>query len=354
MEIEEDTSQAPTMTADEVLLEWLKQPGNYSRYVRADGSVPPRLGGETRTDMAREVVAKLNAAGVEGHDNPVYTNAKMMKWVRRYKKAHELVCSGANEKTVKKTFPYYYQLVDCVGSDSDLPIRTKRAIQRQRRQASSSSNGHDMSIDAYLEDGSPLSSAASLSPSPVSDFLSSSSSSSAYSQGDYVPHIPIIPTSQPDSSTLCTFSERNIINGPRRLPVPSPRPSKSAVNDDSNDNTSRANSHPTSHHQCNVMMQRMMEILYQQQQYHNQQMNRLLEQNQELLNQQSRSHRIHEMQIQASLMVSVIDRLREAGLSKDQISAHLLQLNGSVDAQQQPDQQSDQQEQPDQEEQPDQ
>lgn len=94
MEIEEDTSQAPAMTADEVLLEWLKQPGNYSRYVRADGSVPPRLGGETRTDMAREVVAKLNAAGVEGHDNPVYTNAKMMKWVRRYKKAHELVCSG--------------------------------------------------------------------------------------------------------------------------------------------------------------------------------------------------------------------------------------------------------------------
>lgn len=83
----------------------------------------------------------------------------------------------------------------------------------------------------------------------------------------------------------------------------------------------------------------MMETLYQQQEYHNQQMSRLMQQNQELLTQQARSHRIHEMQVQASLMVSVIDRLSAEGLSKNQISAHLLQLNGGATNEEQQQQQ---------------
>ncbi|KAI7881175.1 hypothetical protein K492DRAFT_236816 [Lichtheimia hyalospora FSU 10163] len=271
------------MDSNQVLFEWLKQPGNYGRYVRADGSQAPkdneRL--ETRTSMAREVQALLSAAGFTRRSH-VSINQKMMNWVRRYKKAHQLACSGVDERVVRKTFPYYYQLVDCIGSDSDLPINTKDSIQKQRRQALASSNT-DTNVDSLLE-GSPLSSAASLSPSHASDCLSSSSSS-AYSQDNYVPHVPIIPSSQPDSSTLCTFSEQNIIHGPRRLPVPGTRARDTEENNNNSSSSSNATTDP--HHQ-------------------------------------------------------LIDRLRDAGLSKDQISAHLLQLNGSMD-EQEPQPQQDQQ-----------
>lgn len=235
---------------------------------------------------------------------------------------------------MRKTFPYYYNLVDCIGNDSELPINIRESRQKRRgRQKKASSSSRDVSLDTYLE-GSPLSSAASLSPSPGPDYLSSSSS--AYSQTDYVPHMPIIRSRQPDSSTLCSFSEQNIINGPRRLPVPSIQPrGNPTVNDSNNNNNSNNDSNNTTHHHCQATMQRMMETLYQQQEYHNQQMSRLLQQNQELLTQQAKSHRIHEMQVQASLMVSVIDRLSAAGLSKNEISAHLLQLNGGSNEEQQ-------------------
>lgn len=82
-------------SSNDVLLEWLKRPGNYGRYVKGGGPSYPNQDGrcETRTDMAREVIAMLEAAGHQGRSHTA-TNQKMMSWVRRYKKAHQLACSG--------------------------------------------------------------------------------------------------------------------------------------------------------------------------------------------------------------------------------------------------------------------
>ena len=106
--MENDDAARPTQEAkherqlliknsNQVLFEWLKQPGNYGRYVRADGSQTPKDNEriETRTSMAREVQALLRAAGFTRRSH-VSINQKMMNWVRRYKKAHQLACSGGN------------------------------------------------------------------------------------------------------------------------------------------------------------------------------------------------------------------------------------------------------------------
>lgn len=73
---------------------------------------------------------------------------------------------------------------------------------------------------------------------------------------------------------------------------------------------------------CQDMMKMVDEMALRQRQQHEQVMH-LLDQRQELLDRQSERARLMEMQIEASMVLSVIERLRNVGFSEDEISLHI-------------------------------
>lgn len=97
---------------------------------------------------------------------------------------------------------------------------------------------------------------------------------------------------------------------------------------------------------CQEMMQMLDEMAQRQRRQHEQVMD-LLDQRQELLDRQSERARMMEMQIEASMILSVSERLRSVGFSEDEISLHIqllqplhnfhTQMNGNnLDQQQTP------------------
>lgn len=59
---------------------------------------------------------------------------------------------------------------------------------------------------------------------------------------------------------------------------------------------------------------------------HDRQMNRLIDQYQDLVSELSRSHRHQQMQMQTSLTISLIDRMKDAGYSREDIAASIKHL----------------------------
>lgn len=59
---------------------------------------------------------------------------------------------------------------------------------------------------------------------------------------------------------------------------------------------------------------------------HNKQLNRLIDQYQDLVSELSRSHRSQQMQMQTSLTASLIERMKDAGFSKEEIASNMTHL----------------------------
>ncbi|CDS09109.1 hypothetical protein LRAMOSA10469 [Lichtheimia ramosa] len=82
------------VSRDQVVLKWLKHPGNCQRYIQA-----------------KEICVLLRNAGF--HDISTQSVVtKIYHVIRKYKRAHELALSGATRLKVQSVCPEYYDLVD--------------------------------------------------------------------------------------------------------------------------------------------------------------------------------------------------------------------------------------------------
>ncbi|CDH60895.1 predicted protein [Lichtheimia corymbifera JMRC:FSU:9682] len=100
------------VSAEQVMLEWLKQPGNYERFVQA-GAEGKRQGrvSESKRDVAASICTLLKNAGIYDR-SPHAVSIKLCVWVRQYKRAQAVAASGASQTLVRRAFPHYYDLVD--------------------------------------------------------------------------------------------------------------------------------------------------------------------------------------------------------------------------------------------------
>lgn len=82
------------VSRDQVALEWLKQPGNYERFVLAGGTAK-RMGKaeETKHQVARLVCTLLQNAGFEAMNEHAVA-IKLSILVKRFKQAHALAAVG--------------------------------------------------------------------------------------------------------------------------------------------------------------------------------------------------------------------------------------------------------------------
>ncbi|KAI7878503.1 hypothetical protein K492DRAFT_196768 [Lichtheimia hyalospora FSU 10163] len=101
------------ITRDEVILQWFLQPGNFARYLKADGRL--KHGTESKGAMALEVIEQLQASGNDTPKKKVMI-IRLTKWQRALIKAHQLATSGSyDEQVISKVYPYYYRVADVLG-----------------------------------------------------------------------------------------------------------------------------------------------------------------------------------------------------------------------------------------------
>ncbi|CDH60883.1 predicted protein [Lichtheimia corymbifera JMRC:FSU:9682] len=230
------------VSRDQVVLEWLKQPGNYERFIHA-GGVAKRLGKakETKHEVAKLVCTLLQNAGFEDMKaHPVAIKLSMM--LKRFKQAHGLSAVGASRKRILRVCPHYYELVDHI-KDVDC--------------------GEDREQDMEL---------------------------------------------------ICKVQRSNIINGERRRVT--------TMADHGNNFTAQEaqSTRTTTMHVPNNSHSEVLESFHHRQLY--QMMNQLLKQQQQIMEQQSRRDRLQELE----LHVSLIQRMTEAGFTKEEIGEHLAKL----------------------------
>ncbi|KAJ8656776.1 hypothetical protein O0I10_007624 [Lichtheimia ornata] len=227
---------------DQVVLEWLKQPGNYERFVAA-GGYAKRLGraDETKHDVAGLVCTSLQNAGFEGISEHAVA-IKLSIMVKRFKRAHALATTGGRRKTILRAFPHYYELVDHIR-------------------------------DAACDD------------------------------------------ERQGTDLICKIQRHNIIQGDRL------RHNRMTRMADHGDNLIVQEAHQSqSTRTTTVHLQNgpeMVESFHHRQLY--QMMNQLLQQQQQILDQQSRRDRLQELE----LHVSLIQRMTEAGFTKEEIGEQL-------------------------------
>lgn len=82
------------VSRDQVVLKWLKHPGNCQRYIQASKqSMKQGEATETKHDIAEEICVLLRNAGF--HDISTQSVVtKIYHVIRKYKRAHELALSG--------------------------------------------------------------------------------------------------------------------------------------------------------------------------------------------------------------------------------------------------------------------
>ncbi|KAI7881176.1 hypothetical protein K492DRAFT_177361 [Lichtheimia hyalospora FSU 10163] len=230
---------------DDFILNWLKQPGNYARYARANG----KLGIESRKDVADEVIELYRqSGGTLAHHTIRY---KIWDYARQYCRAHAVARSGGSRDEVLNECLYYYDIVDGIGEDCDIVLY------------------------------------------------------------DHNKNVPVTELELPrrQTNTRIVRSRRK----PRqqeyykgRIPI--------------NYNKEIPANYNSKEHQ---EMIQMMDAVEKQQRYQHEQMNQFLDQRQSSLNQQSQRHRVQEMQIQASLLLSLSTQMKHAGFSENEIASHI-------------------------------
>ncbi|KAJ8656728.1 hypothetical protein O0I10_007575 [Lichtheimia ornata] len=265
-------------TGDEVLVSWLKEPGNYTRFIKANGrNVKNGDAVESKTDVCKDIAALYHEAGFIGC-KPSMVFYKLNTWESKHVTAHLLARDGANEAVIRKAFPYYYDLVDVfdVSATSD-SFANQRRQQKQQQPPTS----HRQNILLRLPRGrKPM----VVSSSSSSMFTTNNNRSSPVPQA-------LPPTIKYNASV--------------RQPPVSPLPNNATMSESS---TTIASDDGT--------IQRMLNIIEEQQQRHNEQIDRMFEMYQQ---QQSTSHQI----LNTQLKLSLISQFREIGMTKDEIVEQL-------------------------------
>ena len=85
---EQEESKIPP---DEVILQWFLQPGNFTRYLQADGRFKHSTG--SKGAMALQVIEQLQASGNDAPEKNVMI-LRLTAWQRTLIKAHQLATSG--------------------------------------------------------------------------------------------------------------------------------------------------------------------------------------------------------------------------------------------------------------------
>ena len=85
------------MKSDQVLLSWLKEPGNYARFTTANGrNVKNGNATESKTDVCKDVAALYHNAGfIECKPSMVFY--KLNTWESKHVTAHLLARDGASK-----------------------------------------------------------------------------------------------------------------------------------------------------------------------------------------------------------------------------------------------------------------
>ncbi|KAI7881174.1 hypothetical protein K492DRAFT_236815 [Lichtheimia hyalospora FSU 10163] len=290
------------VSPDEVLLGWLKQAGNYDRFSRADSDAK-KAGRvhESKIDVAREILVLLQNAGFQEFVASGIV-VRLTLWIKKYNAAHDLARAGENELQVERAFNYYYQVVDDI------------------------ENGRVASADPE-------------SPRPLSTMSSGNFRTSRES--------PLLENGPIVESSLCELSGENIIRQQRRQRRPVARytgestPVPSGGNSSNRNNLRQARSarnaalvrYPTRQHEYPESISQLLAQHYNQTSHildmHDKQLTRLVDQYRDLVREISRSHRSQQLQMQTSLTVSLVDSMKNAGFSKEEISAHIKQLHQS-------------------------
>lgn len=174
------------VSAEQVMLEWLKQPGNYERFVQA-GAEGKRQGrvSESKRDVAASICTLLKNAGIYDR-SPHAVSIKLCVWVRQYKRAQAVAASGgklriygwiirhladgyyvASQTLVRRAFPHYYDLVDYLdggngsggetqgshfiraSKPSDMNYRQQHPVTGMREQGSNIILGEEMHARHY-------------------------------------------------------------------------------------------------------------------------------------------------------------------------------------------------------------
>lgn len=88
------------VTREQVVVGWLKQPGNFERFMQAR-SANKRLGTarENKREVAGLVCTLLQNAGFHGH-TPHGVVIKLIAIIKSYKRAHALATSGGKESII--------------------------------------------------------------------------------------------------------------------------------------------------------------------------------------------------------------------------------------------------------------
>lgn len=81
------------VTPEQMLLDWLKQPGNYQRYHEASNETKQAGIGENKLDVALEFTTLLKKEGV-GNVTEHQVRGKLTDFVKKYRMAHALATSG--------------------------------------------------------------------------------------------------------------------------------------------------------------------------------------------------------------------------------------------------------------------
>lgn len=84
-------------TGDEVLVSWLKEPGNYTRFIKANGrNVKNGDAVESKTDVCKDIAALYHEAGFIGC-KPSMVFYKLNTWESKHVTAHLLARDGASK-----------------------------------------------------------------------------------------------------------------------------------------------------------------------------------------------------------------------------------------------------------------
>lgn len=89
------------VTREQVVVDWLKQPGNFERFMQARSGTHKRLGTvrENKRQVAELVCTLLQNAGFHGH-TPHGVVIKLIAIIKSYKRAHALATSGGKESII--------------------------------------------------------------------------------------------------------------------------------------------------------------------------------------------------------------------------------------------------------------
>lgn len=254
------------VSRDQVVLEWLKQPGNYERFIHA-GGVAKRLGKakETKHEVAKLVCTLLQNAGFEDMKaHPVAIKLSMM--LKRFKQAHGLSAVGGKLGIWDHHHHHHHWLMLCIC----LCVASRKRILR---------------VCPHY-----------------------------YELVDHIKDVDCGEDREQDMELICKVQRSNIINGERRRVT--------TMADHGNNFTAQEaqSTRTTTMHVPNNSHSEVLESFHHRQLY--QMMNQLLKQQQQIMEQQSRRDRLQELQ----LHVSLIQRMTEAGFTKEEIGEHLAKL----------------------------